>query len=293
MSDHAAPGYSQALAAVQTRIARAVRPWAWIGAAALLSWSASAAAAAADPSVEDDAVAAARAAQERYDAGDFDAAITLWSGLLEGLPRTAAQAPRRASLVLAIAEALERAYIDQRDPMRLRAALDLLDSYLGDLDPADDENREMVEERRRALAERLALEDSRPVDAVGDDRGPRAPPEVRADPEAPARRWVLAGGSLMSLGVGGLVAMSVGLALGEQADLDLTEAVARPLVEPGRAAAIAAARERGASGNRLAWTGAAVGGALLAAGALVTVHGRRLRVQVRASARGVALIGAF
>jgi len=290
LSAGAATGYHRGVAPIQT-LGRVGRPWgAWIVAAALWTWGGGARAGAEDPSALERAAAAAQAAQERYDAGDFDAAISLWSEVLMGLPRTAAQAPRRASLVLAIAGALERAYLDQRDPMRLRAALDLLDAYLGDLDPADDENRGMVEERRRALAARLALEEeAAPVEAGGDDRGPRGAPEGVYAPEAPGRRWVITGGSLMSLGAGGLVMMGVGMALGEQADRDVARAVARSVVELGRAEAIAGARARGVEGNRLAWSGALIGGALMVAGALVMAQGRRLRVQARARAGGLAI----
>ncbi|MCB9565703.1 MAG: hypothetical protein H6710_00485 [Myxococcales bacterium] len=152
--------------------------------------------ASADAAAQELARRAAAEAQERCDAGDFDAAIGLWSTLLADVPRSPELAPLRVSFLLAIVDAHERAFESDRDPRRLRVAIELLDRYLGELDPSDDENRVAVEARRRALA-------SRPEASGAATSGPasttpargarrRRPATSAASPGAgrsPAARW--------------------------------------------------------------------------------------------------------
>ncbi|MEZ4384369.1 MAG: hypothetical protein R3A79_23765 [Nannocystaceae bacterium] len=233
-------------------------------------------------------------AQARCDAGDYDGAIALWSELLAEVPRTAEQAPRRASFLLAIVDAHEWAYLADRDPRRLRVAIELIDRYLGELAPTDDENRVAVEARRQGLVARLAAS-SGGVASGADDSGPRAPTPEPVDHRALGRRWVISGGVITAAGVGGLALMGMGMVLGRQADVDLTSALALPITDANREAARDAAVDDGVLANRLAYAGGILGGALIVSGAAAILRGRRLRLQATPgpTALGVGLGGAF
>ncbi len=236
----------------------------------------------------------ARAAQAAFDAGDYDGAIGRWSALLDQVPRTAAYAAQRASLLLAIVGAHERAFAEQRDPMRLRAAIDLLDAYLGDLDPQDDENRVAVEGRRRALAAQLeAVDDTTVAGAGDDDVGPRRGVDEAVETRRRARRLDVAGGVTTALGGAGLVLLGVGLVLGDRANDDLARALASGYADPERSQRI---RDALADGNRaddLALGAGVVGGALLVTGLGLLAAGRRLRPAPAPTALGLGLAASF
>jgi len=233
------------------------------------------------------------AAQERCDAGDFDGAIALWSELLAEVSPTPEQAPRRASILLAIVDAHERAYVAERDPRRLRVAIELLDHYLGELAPTDDENRVAVEARRSALVQRLEAAATGSVNGGGDDAGPvpRGPdPQVQV---RAARRWTVVGGALVGVGAGGVVLMGAGMGLGRRADEALTAAVNRSPTDPQRSGAIADAYADGLLANRLAYAGGIAGGLLLVGGSVALLRGRRLRLAPGPVALGLTLGGRF
>ncbi len=233
------------------------------------------------------------AAQVRCDAGDFDGAIALWSELLAEVSPTPEQAPRRASILLAIVDAHERAYVAERDPRRLRVAIELLDHYLGELAPTDDENRVAVEARRSALVLRLEAAATGPEGGGGDDAGPvrRGPdPQVL---ERAARRWTVLGGALVGVGAGGLAMMGAGMGLGRRADVALTEAVDRSPTDPQRSGAIEDAYADGLAANRLAYAGGIAGGLLLVGGSVALLRGRRLRLAPGPVALGLAVGGRF
>lgn len=228
------------------------------------------------------------AAQARFDAGDFDGAITLWSELLEEVLRTPEQAPRRASFLLAIVDAHEQAYIAGGDPRRLRVATELLDRYLGELAPTDDENRVVVEARRASIARILEEVPSERESGGADDVGPiETPPDPRVRQLA-ARRWTIAGALLVGAGVGGAVLMVAGLGLGQRADATLEEALTTlPLTDPLREEAKRGALADGMRANRLAYAGGIIGGIALAGGLVALFRGRRLRLS-----RGPVALGA-
>ncbi|MEZ4449789.1 MAG: hypothetical protein R3B09_09925 [Nannocystaceae bacterium] len=230
-------------------------------------------------------------AQALADAGDYDGAIALWSHLMTTIPRTAAYAPRRASLLLAIVDAHERAYAAEHDPSRLRVAIDLLDRYLGELDPTDDENRIAVEGRRRALAARLDLA----VAGAAEEPPPRRGPDEVAgpDPRVAGRRWTIAGGSLLGAGVLGFAVMGMGMILGELADRDLGKARDLSIFDPNKQSAVEAATEAGYRANDLAYAGGVVGGVLTIVGAVAVIRGRRLRLSGGPTALGIGVVGRF
>ncbi len=232
-------------------------------------------------------------AQARCDAGDFDGAIALWSELLREVSPTPEQAPRRASILLAIVDAHERAYVAELDPRRLRVAIELLDRYLGELAATDDENRVAVEARRDALALRLEAAATGPEGGGGDDTGPveRGPdPQVQ---ERAARRWTALGGALLGVGVGGLALMGAGMGLGRRADAALADAVDLSPTDPQRSGAIDAAYADGVLANRLAYVGGVAGGLLIIGGSAALIRGRRLRISPGPVALGLSLSGRF
>jgi len=233
------------------------------------------------------------AAQARCDAGDFDGAIRLWNELLAEVPRSSEQAPRRASFLLAIVDAHERAYLAEHDPQRLQVAVALLDHYLGELSPTDDENRVVVERRRAALRLRIdnlpAASETRGVD----DAGPVAAPRDPAIQARRARRWTIAGGTLGGLGLASFALMGVGMGLGQGADVQLEEALGLSITDPDRESAKSAALAQGVRANGLAYAGGIVGGLLLVGGAVAIFRGRRLRLAPGPVALGVGLRGRF
>lgn len=233
------------------------------------------------------------AAQARFDAGDFDGAISLWSELLEEVLRTPEQAPRRASFLLAIVDAHEQAYIAGGDPRRLRVAIELLDRYLGELAPTDDENRVVVEARRASIARILEGIPSERESGAADDVGPmETPPDPRIRQLA-ALRWTIAGAVLIGTGVGGAGLMAAGMGLGVRADRVLEEALTASLVDPMREAAKREALASGVRANRLAYAGGIVGAIAVAGGLVALVRGRRLRLSRGPVALGAGVWGRF
>ena len=228
------------------------------------------AAASEDAAIGDQAAQLAVAAQRRFERGDVAGAIARWQQALAAVPVTQANAHRRAGLTLAIAAAHVELAVGSAAQRHLRAALEVLDAHLAALDPTDDENRVAVEQRRAELSARLAA--LRPTVVASAPEPGRLPPD---------RRLQAGGGALLGLGVGGLVLLGAGLAVGEQADLDLADAVGRAGDDPRRAAAIAEARTHGLRANRLAIAGGVLGGALLIVGAALLIAGRAGRAPGR------------
>jgi hypothetical protein len=240
----------------------------------------------------DEAAELSAAAQARFDAGDHEGASALWRRAYQALPGGFGYAPRRAAVALAIAAAEEAAFRASGEALRLRAAIQALDTYLGGLDPTDDENRAGVAERK---AELLAM-----YQRAAATEGPRPAPSGEAGRRGLDRRAGLAAAGLAGAAVvGGLVALAGGLA-GRAADRDLTRALARPCTgddpldpcgsDPRREAAKTELVADGLRANRTALVGGLVAAALLTAGAAALVAGAiRGRARVQAHAGGLRL----
>ena len=194
--------------------------------------------------------------QRRRTAGDLDGAIDAWHRATGALPVTQATAHRRAGLALAIATA----HAETARPERLQRAIAVLDAYLADLDPTDDENRGAVEQRRAELAARL---------------GPTATVMTTTAPEPPRRdrRLILAGGVGLGLGAAGMTILAAGLLAGARADRELAAAVELPGDDPRREPDKDAAWARGLRANRAAIAGGVLGGVLVIAGLALTIVG--------------------
>ncbi|MEX1369212.1 MAG: hypothetical protein AB1Z98_39150 [Nannocystaceae bacterium] len=235
-------------------------------------------------------------AQARIDTADYDEAIELLTRLYDQISLD----PDAAALRRRVQWALHRAHVGAHgvdgELQHLYVARDLLDKYrqalpaaeaarLAEADEALTEVQRRIDEqqaRERAAVEAKADAEREPVPPQPSEpvvEGPPASvePGPAADPQgSPAvghRSLIITGSVLAGLGVAGLATMAGGLGWANTG-------VSTFETEPGQRDA---AREQIQTGNTIGIAGAAAGGVLLGAGAVLLGLGLKRRAAARGS----------
>lgn len=229
----------------------------------------------------------------KFETADYADAIELWTEAYASLPETAESSQIKALLIYNIATAREKQYDVSRDPIELRQAAILLQSFEQSIPALYGEGAEAEAERTKVQARLAAVqqrlrehEAAQAQDGDGDGDGepqetapePTPTPETHDDGKAPGGRGLVIGGAVAAgLGVGALGLMAAGIGMGARAN-DISGL--SPDDVDGRRAQF----DRGRTGNTLAIAGGVAGGVLLVTGAVLLGLGLR-----RSRAGNVAL----
>lgn len=225
-------------------------------------------------------------------AGDDTGAAERYAEAFALLPESPATADSRALALLDSVQARRQAFTRGGDAGHLCAARALIDRYLaeaavayGQLAATMDGPASAAQQRRDIEADLVTAGTTCPEDQVPAPRpAPPPPPRVVPDTRPRPRPWAIAGGTV--LGLGGLLLIGMGVALGVGAS---AEASGRELrrEQPTRdidALLASSFYRRGQAANELALAGGVLGGVALVVGAALLLAGARGRAR-----RGAAL----
>jgi hypothetical protein len=222
-----------------------------------------------------------RQGQTKYETADYVGALELWTEAYGLVASTQENAAIKALLIFNLAQAHVKAFELDEDPIHLKQARSLLDSYRASLDLLyDDDETARIEEQGKVDAKLVEIANElEKVEAAKLEPVSEPAPEPESEPEPvdvapkrpkPGNLLLFAGIGVTVLGAaGGGVVMTVGGVMGSKAnqieDLD-------PLDLDGREEQFA----RGMRGNALLITAAVVAGVLIPTGiALIAVGARR------------------
>jgi tetratricopeptide (TPR) repeat protein len=235
-----------------------------------------------------------RRGQAKYETADYNGAIELWTEAYALVDSTPENASIKALLIYNLAQAHVKAYELDEDPIHLKQAQQLLQSFRANLsllyeDQAQlDEEVAKVDERLAEIDEILAAREDEPDEPDEPEPTPEEPPPPVVEPpgEDPGvdttgrsgTPLLAAGGAALGLGAAFGVVGLVGALMGSSAN-DISEL--DPLDLEGRAQHF----NKGRTGNTLLIVGAVGAGILIPTGvALLVVGAKRNKAHKRANA---------
>ncbi|MCA9685682.1 MAG: hypothetical protein KC457_26130, partial [Myxococcales bacterium] len=229
-----------------------------------------------------------RRGQAKYETADYRGAVELWTeayALVDPIPENAGI---KALLLYNLAQAHVKAYELYAEPIHLKQALMLLQSFETSIDVLYEDETARAEEHEKVAAKIAevqaaitAVEEAEKADKTEDPPPPVAPPPQDRSDVKPGVALLAAGGTLTAIGAafGGLALG--GMVVGSRAN-DISD------LQPDDLAARESRFARGQSGNALAITGAVIGGLMLPVGIALIAVGSSRNKKARASLAGVA-----
>lgn len=212
----------------------------------------------------------------KFETFDYVGAIDLWTQAYEMLPDEERYADIRARLMFNLAAARLEAFDIDEKISHLRQAQRLMDIYVDSLGPGHEEDAKEAEQWQQRIADRLAQAERSAALRRATPKNDAPPP---VDPRATkrARVLVIAGASVLAIGVAGLAAMGGGLGWGAKLESDARkDASAMP---PPTAGSFDKVVAHGHAANGLAIAGAAIGGAAVIAGVVMLAVGARTKAR--------------
>lgn len=195
----------------------------------------------------------------KFDTADYGGAVELWTEAYRSLPDRVETSDIKTLLMYDIARAREQAFDVSGDVAELRQARILFQRYRESI-PQLYPDAGGAEAERTQVDERIAALDRRIEEA--EQTAVAAAPSPTDDSPDRARPLIIAGSTVLAVGVAGLGVMAGGLVMGSQAN-DISD------LDPDDTAGRREQFDRGRTGNLLAIVGGSVGGVLAVAGGVL------------------------
>ncbi len=232
--------------------------------------------------------------QAKYETADYAGAIELWTEAYASITPVPENAGIKAALIFNLAQAHVKAFELDEDPIHLKQARALLDSYAANLEQLYEDEAARTEEQAK-VDERLA-EIQAKIDALAAAEPEPAPDVVTPEPPAPQAdgkpgRGLIIGGSVIT-GVGALFfgAAVIGGVVGAGAN-DISD------LEPSQLDEREDRFRTGTIGNAMMTTGIVIAAVLVPTGAALlgvgVARNRKAGAGARARARVPTLAPSF